>query len=120
MMEDYLPVAGRIMFCAVFLITSPNAFKKQTIQYAGMKGVPFPSLAVPLSGIIEIAGSLSIILNYHPQLGGSLIVMYLLPVTLSMHNFWSFTDPMTRQIEFANFLKNLSIMGGAVLIVAWA
>jgi putative oxidoreductase len=33
-----------------------------------------------------------------------------------LHNFWAVTDPMTRQMQMINFMKNLSMMGGALLI----
>jgi len=43
-------------------------------------------------------------------------VVFLVPVTLMMHNFWSVSDPMTLQIEKAMFLKNVAMLGGALVI----
>jgi hypothetical protein len=33
-----------------------------------------------------------------------------------MHNFWSVSDPMTHQIETAMFMKNVTMLGGALVI----
>jgi putative oxidoreductase len=33
-----------------------------------------------------------------------------------MHNFWSASDPMTHQIETAMFMKNVTMLGGALVI----
>jgi putative oxidoreductase len=33
-----------------------------------------------------------------------------------MHNFWAVKDPMMAQIQMAMFLKNLTMLGGALLI----
>ena len=48
---------------------------------------------VPLSGVLAIAGGLSILLGYHTKLGGRLLVLFLVPVTLMMHKFWTVQDP---------------------------
>ncbi len=45
-----------------------------------------------------------------------LLVLFLVPVTLAMHNFWAVHDPMMAQIQMAMFMKNVSILGGALLI----
>jgi len=46
-------------------------------------------------------------------------VIFLIPVTLMMHNFWSVSDPMTLQIEKAMFLKNVAMLGGALVITSF-
>jgi uncharacterized membrane protein YphA (DoxX/SURF4 family) len=50
---------------------------------------PLASIAVPLSGVLAIAGGLSILLGYRAKLGACLIVVFLVPVTLMMHRFWT-------------------------------
>lgn len=41
--------------------------------------------------------------------------MFLVPVTLMLHDFWSVTDPMLRQMQLAMFLENVGLIGGALL-----
>ena len=37
-------------------------------------------------------------------------------MTLAMHNFWAVKDPMMAQMQMAMFMKNVSMLGGALLI----
>ena len=109
-------VLGRLLFALIFLMAGANHFNKQTIGYAASQGVPFASIAVPLSGVVAIAGGLSILLGYRAKLGAWLIVLFLVPVSFMMHKFWTVTDPMMAQIQMILFMKNISMLGGALLI----
>lgn len=109
-------VLGRVLFALIFLMAGPNHFAKQSIGYAASQGVPLASVAVPLSGILALAGGLSILLGYRAKLGAWLIVLFLALVTPMMHKFWGLTDPMMAQVQMIMFMKNLSMLGGALLI----
>ena len=102
-------VLGRFLFALIFLMAGANG-------YAASHGVPLAAIAVPLSGVLAIAGGLSILLGYRAKLGAWLIVLFLVPVSLMMHKFWTVTDPMMAQIQMILFMKNVSMLGGAVLI----
>jgi putative oxidoreductase len=107
---------GRLLFALIFVMAGVNHFASQSIAYAVSKGVPVASFAVPFSGVIALAGGFSILLGYRAKIGAWLIVLFLAVITPMMHKFWAVTDPMTYQIQFAMFLKNLSMLGGALLI----
>jgi len=109
-------LAGRIFFSAIFLMTALSHFSSKTVAYAAGAGVPFASLAVPVCGLIAITGGLSILLGYRARIGAWLLVLFLVPVTLTMHNFWAVKDPMMAQIQMVMFMKNVSMLGGALLI----
>ena len=109
-------VLGRFLFALIFLMAGANHFNKQTIGYADSQGVPLAAIAVPLSGVLAIAGGLSILLGYRAKLGAWLIVLFLVPVSLMMHKFWTVTDPMMAQLQMILFMKNVSMLGGALLI----
>src|SRR5438445_9155942 len=109
-------VLGRFFFALIFLLAGANHFNKQTIGYAASQAVPLASLAVPLSGVLAMVGGLSILLGYRAKLGAWLIVVFLVPVTLMMHKFWTVQDPMMSQIQMILFMKNVSMLGGALLI----
>jgi putative oxidoreductase len=109
-------LAGRFFFALIFLMSAPFHFTKDAIGYAAGQGVPFASLAVPASGILALIGGLSILLGYHVRIGAWLIVLFLVPVTFMMHNFWAVTDPGMAQIQMTMFMKNIALIGGALLI----
>jgi len=112
----YLVPLGRFLYSAIFLMTAFGHFSAGYIGYAAQAGVPAPGLLVPLSGVIAIVGGLSITLGYKAKIGGWLIVLFLVPVTLKMHAFWAVPDPMMHGIQLAMFWKNVSMLGAALLI----
>lgn len=78
--------------------------------------MPLASLLVPLSGIVALAGGLSVLLEYQTRLAAWLLTLFLIPVTLTMHNFWAAPDARAFQVESALFLRNVALLGGALLI----
>ena len=112
----YVVLVGRVLYSGIFLMTILGHFSQGYIGYATQQGVPAAGLLVPLSGIIAIAGGLSVALGYKAKIGAWLLVIFLIPVTLAMHNFWAVTDPMMRGVQIAMFMKNLSMLGAALLI----
>jgi putative oxidoreductase len=107
---------GRFLFVLIFLMSAPMHFSQQVIAFAAAKGVPLVSIVVPLSGVIALAGGLSILLGYRARVGAWLLILFLVAVTPLMHNFWTVADPMMRQMDFANFMKNVSMAGAALFI----
>src|SRR5579862_5964315 len=106
---------GRLLFTVIFVLSGPRHFMSQTIAYAAAQGVPLASIAVPLSGVLALLGGLSVLFGYRAKIGAWLIVLFLIAVT-PMHNFWAVKDPMMAQMQMVMFMKNLSMLGGALLI----
>lgn len=112
----YLLLTGRFLFSLIFLMTIASHFKSETIGYAASKGVPVANFLVPFSAILAFAGGCCIVLGYRARVGGLLILLFLIPVTLFMHAFWNETEPMQQKMQMANFMKNIALMGGALII----
>ena len=111
-----ISLLGRILFSAIFVMAGPSLFSVGTIAYASQAGVPLATLLVPAAGVLAIIGGLSVLLGYRARLGAWLLVVFLVPVTLAMHKFWGVSDPATVQIQMAHFMKNVSMIGAALLI----
>ena len=111
-----LILLGRFLFVLIFVMSGPRHFLSQTIAYAASQGVPLASIAVPISGVLALAGGLSVLLGYRAKIGAWLIVVFLVSVTPLMHKFWGVTDPMMFEMQFVMFMKNLSMLGGALLL----
>ncbi len=112
----FIVLIGRVIFSLIFIMAILGHFTQKEISYAAGAGVPLASFLVPFSGIIAALGGLSIALGYKAKLGAWLIVIFLLPVTLMMHNFWAVHNPAAAQMQMVMFMKNLTIMGGALMI----
>jgi putative oxidoreductase len=107
---------GRLAFVAIFLLSALGHFSRASIGYAAEHGVPLAEILVPAAGALALLGGLSILLGYRARLGAWLLVAFLVPVTVLMHNFWAIEDPATAGLQRVMFLKNLSMLGGALLL----
>lgn len=113
---NYIPLIGRILFSIIFLMSPLWHFSKRTIESAASKGVPWASILVPAAGTITFLGALSIILGYNAKTGSWLIIAFLIPATIIMHDFWNIADPVMQQLQKAMFMKNIALIGAALLI----
>ena len=85
--------------------------------YTASKGVPDPKAWVILASVLLVVAGFSFITGLRPRLGISALVLFLIPVTLIMHNFWVF-DGMQRVSEMHSFLSNLALLGSGVMFLA--
>ena len=120
---DWVFLAGRILFSIMFFesgIKSHFLGRKDAAAYARQYRAPLPELTVPATGVIIAAGSIMVTLGAWGDLGALLIAAFLVAVTPMMHAFWRESEPMTKQLQQINFLKNVSLLGGAlVLFYVW-
>lgn len=107
---------GRLLFAAIFVMAAPNLFSGESVAYAAKAGVPASSVAVPIAGACALIGGLSVLLGYRARAGAWLLVIFLVPVTFFMHKFWGLADPAAAQMQQGNFIKNIALLGCALMI----
>jgi putative oxidoreductase len=112
----YFVLAGRVLFALIFITASPRHFSHEGIQHAADLGVPLAQVLVPISGILALAGGLSVAFGYKAQWGAWALVTFLVPVTMMMQTLWRVADPAAAHVQQAMFAKNLSMLGAALLI----
>ncbi len=118
-MNDLLLI-GRIILGGFFVYSGINHFIGfgMMTQYAKMKGVPFPAIAQAVTGLMLLFGGLSIVFGIYPIVGIFLLVAFLVPVSLMMHNFWTLDDPQLRMADKVNFTKNIALAGAILMLLA--
>ena len=121
-MNQYLFLAGRVLFSWMFIVSGFNHLTKMGMmaEYTASQGVPAPTLAVAVTGLMVLAGGFSILLGYKPRWGTLLLVVFLVPTAVIMHRFWGVADPMMAQNQMAHFWKNIVMAGGALMIYYFA
>lgn len=117
---DILHLIGRIIYGGFFVMMGLNHFMqaKAMIPYAQAKGVPAPQLAVYGTGVLLLIGGLSILLAFQTLIGVIALVVFLLPTSIMMHNFWAVDDPQQKMVEMTQFMKNMALMGAALIFLA--
>jgi uncharacterized membrane protein YphA (DoxX/SURF4 family) len=116
--NDLLGLAARLLFLVFFVRGGVLGTLRLagTIANARGMGAPLPSLTVPISQALEWIGIVSIGLGLWADLGALCIVLFLIPVTYWQHPFWRLEGPQ-RQAQAASFWRNVSFLGGVLLIL---
>ena len=111
---------GRIILGIFYLFSGVSHFSQLNMMagYASSKGVPAPKLAVIVSGVLLLVGGLSILTGFQPLIGVGALVLFFLPVTFMMFNFWAVQDPAAKMNDMLNFMKNMGLMGSALMFLA--
>jgi putative oxidoreductase len=112
----YIALVGRMLFSYIFITSGLHHFSQSSINYAASSGVPMAAVLVPISGALALIGGLCILLGLATRFGAWLIVLFLVPVTYFMHQFWNVADPQMQMMQQVNFVKNLALIGGALYI----
>src|SRR5213075_2454745 len=112
-MSDIALLVGRVIVGGYYIYNAFNHFTHipMMAKHAGSKGVAMPKAAITISGLLLLAGGASILLGCQPEMGAIAIILFLVPVTLTMHNFWADTDPMQKMANTINFAKNMALLG---------
>jgi putative oxidoreductase len=118
--QQYAPVIGRILLALIFLSSGIHKIGgfEGTLGYMASRGMPAPQLFLIGAIVLEIAGSLSVILGYKARLGAAALILFTVPTMFIFHNFWTY-PPDQAQMQFIMFMKNLSIVGGLLLVVGF-
>jgi putative oxidoreductase len=110
---------GRLLIGGLYLWSGISNFVELNgkAAYAASKGLPAPAVFVALASLLLMVGSLSIVTGLRPQLGVAAIALFLIPVTLIMHNFWVL-DGIQRITELHSFQGNLGLLGSVLMLLA--
>ena len=115
-----MTVAGRVLLTLIFFVAAAGKLLdfSGTAQHLASKGVPLASVALAVAIALEIGGALLLLVGLHARLGALLLILFLIPTSLVMHGFWSL-EGNARIAEMLQFLKNMAILGGLLLVGAY-
>ena len=119
LLHPAIGIAGRILFTLIFFLSGITHFTGMS-QYVALMpaAIPFRPFWVAISGVVELIGAVMVLTNRHPRLGAWLIVLFLVPVTFTVHGVALLTAPdaQMQAIQTSFFLKGLTMTGAALLI----
>lgn len=109
---------GRFFFSVVFILSGLSHFTsaQATVAYAKSAGLPLAAFGVYASGVVLVVGGLCVLLGVFTRIAAAALAAFLVVAALIFHDFWRFTG-MEAEVQRAQFLKNISLMGGALLVV---
>ena len=120
-LERYGTLAARILMSQIFLISGIMKIVDWSGTEAQMAGrgmfwIPFFHVAALLT---ELGAGLSLLLGYKARLGALILFLFLIPVTLTFHNWWTYPDPKEQHVNMLFFMHNLTLMGGLLLVMTF-
>jgi len=117
--EYFLVIFGRILLSLLFILSGLSKIGGWTelSQQMAAKGIPLVPFFLAAALIVELVGGLALLFGWQARWGAWLLFLYLIPTTLIMHNFWTYSGA-EQQLQLIHFLKNLAVMGGLLLVPA--
>ncbi len=109
---NYFPLIARICLAAIFLqsgfgkLLNPAA----TQQFIASAGIPLAPLFLVGAIVFELGGALLVLLGYQARWGAIALILFMIPTTLIFHTDFADSTQVTQ------FLKNLAIIGGLLMI----
>jgi putative oxidoreductase len=114
---------GRLIVGVYYLYNAANHFNlmgqaKGMSGWAASKGVPMADAMILIAGVLLAIAGVTIITGFQPVIGVIALVLFFLPVTIKMHDFWTETDANAKSNQMIAFTKNFALMGSALMFLA--
>ena len=115
--NDELILAARLLLAALFLIFGWRKLRdfSGTVSQMVELGVPTPALAAAVATFMELPVAFAVAVGAFTRLSAVLMFFYTLGTALIGHRYWTIKGP-DRVDSMDGFYKNLSIMGGFLLL----
>jgi putative oxidoreductase len=113
-------LAGRLLLGAYYLLSAFHHFTDvgTLARHAAAAGVPAPTVAVLVAGVLLAIAGVTFLLGAFPDIGVAALVLFFIPVTVVMHAFWADKSPLMRQMDMINFTKNVALMASSLMFLA--
>ena len=119
-LQNTTVLAGRILLGLIFVLSGFGKIAgfEGTVGYISSKDLPLPTLLAALSIAVEIGGGLALVVGFFTRQAALVLAGFTLLAALLFHVFWAVpaAQAMGEQI---NFMKNLSIAGGMLVLAAF-
>jgi putative oxidoreductase len=119
-LENVCLLAGRLLMGAYFILPGVQkiiGFDKMT-NYMEAHGVPMVSVFLPLTILLQISAGAAIVVGYRGKVAAFILAGLTFIISIYMHDFWSMVKGIEQAHELQNFIKNIAIMSGLLIVAA--
>ncbi|MCU0533555.1 MAG: DoxX family protein [Hydrococcus sp. Prado102] len=111
--RNQFPLIARIFLSVLFIWTGVGKILNPvgTQEYMAAHGLPLTGIFLAMTIAVELLGGISLLLGIQARWGAAALALFLIPATLIFHT--DFSDPNQQ----TQFLKNLAIIGGLLMII---
>jgi len=120
-MEKYSIIIGRFLLGLYFFIPGILKFTASEKQAAYMQShdIAFAPQLLLFAGAASLMGGILLMSGRHVKLAAYGFVVYVLLVNFMLHDFWTMSEDLVAH-EMQNFVKNLGIMAGLLVVAGYA
>ena len=115
--SDIIILLARILLMTLFLITGWQKLTNfsGTVKYMESLKAPSPMLSTVVAIVMEFGVGIALVLGIFVRPLTLIFVLFTLATALMGHRYWTL-EGAQRHENLLNFYKNLSIMGGLLLL----
>jgi putative oxidoreductase len=109
---------ARILLMVLFIITgwAKLTHFDGTTAYMTSLGAPLPMVAAAIAVIMEFFVGILLVIGFYTRPLALVYAVFVLGTALLGHQYWTMVDP-ERTANMINFYKNISIIGGLLVLV---
>ena len=109
---------GRVLLGLYFLIPGLTKITGYagTLDYMALHNIPLPDVLLPLTIIIQVGGGLALIAGFRIREIALGLAGLTILINVGMHDFWNTYPELSTQHEVQNFVKNLGIFAGLLVL----
>jgi uncharacterized membrane protein YphA (DoxX/SURF4 family) len=117
--KEMFRILAQILLAGIFIKGGADAFLQPggRVETVAKAGLPNPRTAVELNGAAMVIGGSMLALDIAPRLAAAGLIGSLVPTTLVGHPYWKVEDQAARKMQQIQFLKNLGLVGGLLLVL---
>lgn len=114
-------IAARALMAVIFVVAGVRKLMTYgaTLGYFAKLGIPLPEVVLPLTIALEVGGGLLLVAGWRVRWVASALAIFTLATAFTAHAFWS-ADAAQFAGQLNNFLKNVAMVGGFLLLIAHA
>jgi putative oxidoreductase len=119
MIKDLTDLIGRIFLSAIFIFEAVDTmlYFPKTKALMTQYGLNWnQDLLLYTSICLLTLGGLMVLFGYRTRLGAILLLLYWAPITLIVHDFWTYPKEELR-MQSILFMKNIAIIGGLLMLI---
>lgn len=113
--------AARVLMAVIFLVAGVRKLMTYgaTLGYFAKLGIPMADVVLPLTIALEVGGGLLLVAGWRVQWVAGALALFTLATAFTAHAFWA-ADAAQFAGQLNNFLKNVAMVGGFLLLIAQA
>ena len=117
--QQFLFLVGRVLVGGMYLAAGITNLIDLDAKagYTASKGIAHPHMWVIVASVLLLLAGASLITGFHPTIGVGAFVLFIVPVTLIMHNFWAETG-LAQIADLRAFMGNVGLLGSALMFLA--